>query len=61
MMTDNSKYAVTVTLSKSLIEDDPKHWEHVKQELIYKYMRDIFPEMIGDGKHHVMKFDYYKS
>jgi hypothetical protein len=55
---DPAKFAVTVRIPW-LVDDN--HWEYIKRELIRRYMSELFPPMIGDGLHHVMKFDYYKS
>jgi len=61
MRENNSKYSVSVRVAKERIIRDPECWEYVKHELVYKYMSDLFPRMIGDGLYHVMKFDFYKN
>jgi hypothetical protein len=52
-----SESCVSCRVSRHMLEK-PGMWEHVRQVLMSQYMRDFLPEMIGDGHHHVMKFDY---
>lgn len=62
IMTDfDAKYCAAYTAPADRLESDPDFWKHIKWQLIYRYMTDLFPEMIDDGKYHVMKFDFYKS
>ena len=55
---DPSKFVATMRVSRLY---DSNHWEHIKRELIHEFLCELFPQMIDDGRYHVMKFDYYKA
>lgn len=52
------KHCASYRVPKEMITKDPGAWERIKYQLMSHYMRDYLPAMIGDGNHHIMKFDY---
>ena len=60
ILEDKQQVATAMRISRTMVENYGDWWEHARHQLINQYMGEIFPEMIGDDKYHVMKFDYYR-
>jgi hypothetical protein len=54
-MTENLDYCATIRVSADYEDKVPA--EHIRRELVSKYMRDFFPSLVDDDKYHVMKFE----
>ena len=53
----DGKWVARITVSEH-ISRDAGWWNYAKRNLMSQFMETIMPDMIGDGLHHVMKFDY---
>jgi ribosomal protein L37E len=56
-LTQDAKWVSRITVSEH-ISQDKEWWAYAKRRLMSEFMENVMPDMIGDGLHHVMKFDY---